>query len=95
MSDDGQVSISQVGKARAAEIIAAFRIHGRPPDEEAQLIMATGLYLLGVLLASCATEEQLDEQREFMDARMPEVIADLKEEMRNEQEGNDAATQDE
>ena len=43
MSDDGQVSISQVGKARAAEIIAAFRIHGRPPDEEAQLIMATGL----------------------------------------------------
>ena len=85
MNDDEQVSIGEVGKARAAEIIAAFRVHGRPPDEEAQLIMATGLYLLGVLLASCTTEEQLDEQKKFMDTRLPEVIADLKEEMRRGQ----------
>ena len=95
MNDDEQVSIGEVGKARAAEIIAAFRVHGRPPDEEAQLIMAPGLYLLGVLLASCTTEEQLDEQKKFMDTRLPEVIADLKEEMRRGQEGNDEATQDE
>ena len=47
--EEVEITIGQVGKARAAEVIAALRVHNRSPEEVGQIIMATGMYLVGVL----------------------------------------------
>ena len=85
--EEVEITIGQVGKARAAEVIAALRVHNRSPEEVGQIIMATAMYLVGVLLASLNTEQEVKEQMKLLvEDRMPEVIADLKQEIRKEQE---------
>jgi len=84
MSDEKPqtMTIGDVGKFRAAEAIAAIRVHGRREEEEANLIIAMGLYMIGAIVVGCEEGEPLKTQLGLIEQRLMEVVRDLREEIK-------------
>ena len=78
-------SIGALGRMRAAESIAAIHCHNMDPDEEAGIILAQGLYMIGAVVSACADEDKEGQMNLVMD-RIPDVLEDLKDQFERQQD---------